>query len=142
MTVVEYLQKNIEYIRVCLFNLIKEDHRVRISPHLFTELPALIVADIAWRRADHPGYTVLFHVLRHVHADHGMLCSKHSLAQRLGQLCLSHSSRPEKQEGANRPLWILESHSASSDSLGHGYHCLLLAYHALVKHRLQFQKPF
>ena len=36
MSVIQYLQQNIKYVRMCFLNLIKENDCVRISPYLFT----------------------------------------------------------------------------------------------------------
>jgi len=83
MAVIEDLQKDVKYIRMRLFNLIEENDGIRISPHLFTELAALVVAHIAWRRANHLGDAVLLHVLRHIDADQCVLRTKHGLGQRL-----------------------------------------------------------
>ena len=86
MAVVQHLQQNIEHIRVSLLNLIKKDHAVRVPAHLLTELSALIIANIPWRGTDQLGDAVLLHIFRHVHTDHCLLASKHSLGKRLGKL--------------------------------------------------------
>ena len=36
MSVIQYLQQNIKYVRMCFLNLIKENDCIRISPYLFT----------------------------------------------------------------------------------------------------------
>ena len=77
-----------------LLNLIEKNDGIRISPHLFAELAALVVAHIAWRGTDHLGDAVLLHVLRHIDADQRVLGAEHGLRQCLGQLCLSDTGRP------------------------------------------------
>ena len=50
--------------------------RVRAPAHGLGELAALLVADVAGRRADEPRDGVLLHVLGHVDADHRVLASR------------------------------------------------------------------
>ena len=49
--VIQQLQQNIEYIRVRLFNLIKQDHAVGLAPHRFGQLSTLLISYIPWGRA-------------------------------------------------------------------------------------------
>ena len=49
MTLVEHLQKNVEYIRMGLLDLVKQNHRIWISPHLLRELTALLISDVSRR---------------------------------------------------------------------------------------------
>ena len=73
---VHHLQQYIKYVRVRLFNFIKQQNRVGVLADGISEDTALVKADIAGRRADKPRHRVLFHVLAHVkalelHAQHG-----------------------------------------------------------------------
>ena len=79
MTVVQYLQQDVEHIRMRLFYLIKQDDAVGIAADLFTELPSLIISHISWRRPYHFGHAVLFHVFGHIHANQGVLRTEHGL---------------------------------------------------------------
>ena len=71
-------------------------------PHRLGELPALLVADVAGRRADQARDRVLLAVLAHVDADHRPLVVEQELGQRLGQLGLADAGRPEEQERPGR----------------------------------------
>jgi hypothetical protein len=51
--VVEHLQEHVEHVRVRFLDLVEQDHRVRLPPYGFGQISALLVADIARRRADH-----------------------------------------------------------------------------------------
>ena len=53
-----------------------------LAAHGLGELAALVVADVARRRADEPGHGVLLHVLRHVHLDHRVLVAEQELRER------------------------------------------------------------
>ena len=94
--VVEYLQQDVEDIRMRLLDFVKEDHRIRLPPHRFGQLPAFVVADVAGRRADQPGNAVLLHVFRHVDAHHRRLGVEQRLGERLREFGLAHSRRPQK----------------------------------------------
>ena len=62
MTVIQNLEKNIEYIRMSFFDFIKQNNRVRILSDLLAQLSALLISHISGRRTDHLGYTVLLHI--------------------------------------------------------------------------------
>ena len=104
--VVQDLQQDVEDVGVSLFNLVEQDHRVGTTAHLFRKLPALLVANITGRGTDQPGDGMLFHVLRHVNAKHGVLVVEQELRQGTSQFGLSDSSRTQEQERANGPVRI------------------------------------
>ena len=78
-----------------LLDLVEQDHLVRPPPHRFGERAALLVADIARRRADQPRDRVLLHVFRHVDADQRVLVVEQECGQRLGQLGLADAGRAQ-----------------------------------------------
>ena len=69
-TVVQNLEQDVEDVRVCLLDLVEEEHCVRLAADGLGELPALVVAHVARWRADQPRNRMLFHVLAHVDAHH------------------------------------------------------------------------
>ena len=75
-------------------------------PHRLGELAALLVADVAGRRADQPGDRVLLAVLAHVDADHRPLVVEQEVGQRLGQLGLADAGRAEEEEGAGGAVGV------------------------------------
>ena len=107
------------------------------APHRLGELAALVVADVAGRRADEAGHRVLLHVLAHVDADHGPLVVEEELGQRPGQLGLADAGRPEEQERADRPVRVGEAGPAAADGVGDGVHGVVLADDPLVQHLLE-----
>src|SRR5256885_16677023 len=52
--VLQDLEQDVEDVRVSLLDLVEEQDRVRLAPHGLGELAALVVADVARRRADQP----------------------------------------------------------------------------------------
>ena len=52
--VVEHLEQDVEHVGVRLLDLVEQDDRVRPAAHRLGELAALVVADVAGRRADEP----------------------------------------------------------------------------------------
>ena len=67
--VIQYLQQDIEHVRMRFFHFIQQNHAVRFAAHLLGQIAALFVAHIARRRANQPRNAVFFHVFRHIHAD-------------------------------------------------------------------------
>ena len=66
---------------------------LRSAPDRLGELAALVMADVAGRRADHPRHGVLLLVFGHVDAYHHLLVVEQELRQRLAQLRLAHARR-------------------------------------------------
>ncbi len=52
--IVEHLQQHVEHIGVRLLDLVEQDHAVGLAPHRLGQVAALVVADIAGRRANQP----------------------------------------------------------------------------------------
>ena len=80
--VVEQLQQHVEHVGVRLLDLVEQHDRVRPAAHRLGELAALLVADVARRRADQARHVVLLLVLRHVDAHHGALVVEQEVGER------------------------------------------------------------
>ena len=131
--VVEDLQEDVEDLGVRLLDLVEEDDRVRTAPHRLGQLPALVVADVAGRRADEARDRMPLLVLRHVEPDERPLVVEHELGESAGELRLPHAGRPEEDEGADRPVRILEAGARAAERVGHRLDRLVLADDALVQ---------
>ena len=114
---------------------------VRPAAHGLGQLAALVVADVAGRRADEPGHGVLLHVLRHVDLDHRVLVAEEELGERARELGLADARGPEEDERAGRPLRVLDARAGAADRLGHGDDRLVLADDALVQLLLHPHEP-
>ena len=115
--VVEHLQQHVEHVRVRLLDLVEQDHGIRPAAHRLGEIAALLVADIARRRADQPRHGVLLHELGHVDAHHGFFGIEQELGQRLAQLGLAHAGGAEEQERAVRPARIGQAGARAADGV-------------------------
>ena len=91
LPVLEDLQEDVEDVRVRLLDLVEEEHRVRLAAHGLGQLAALVVADVAGRRADEPRHGVLLHVLGHVDLDERVLVAEEELGERARELGLPDS---------------------------------------------------
>src|SRR6266480_3275296 len=80
--VLQNLQQYIEYLRVGFLNFVKQNNRVRMTPDLLGELPALLVSNVARGCADEPRHAVFLHVFAHVDADHQLLIVEEELRER------------------------------------------------------------
>src|SRR5574344_1052718 len=54
--VIQYLEKHVENIRMCLFYFIKQNYRVRTSSDHFRQLSSLIISYISWRGSNKSGH--------------------------------------------------------------------------------------
>ena len=139
-SVLQDLQQQVPHVLVRLFDLVEKHNAVRLSPHLFRQLPAFVVADVTRRRADQARNAVLFHILAHVDADHCLLAAEHRLGERAAQLCFAHARRPEEEKRPDRPPRIFDADSTPTDGARHSAHRLVLPHNARMKRRLQRQQ--
>ena len=73
------------------FNLVKQHHAVGAAAHGLGQLAAFLVADIAGRRAQQAGNSVLLHIFGHVKAQQGFLTAEPAFGQCAGQLRFAHA---------------------------------------------------
>ena len=123
-----------------LFDLVKQHHLIGPPPHCLGQHPALLIADIAGRRADQPGDRVLLHEFRHVDPDHCSRIVEHELRQSLGQFGLADPGWPEEQEGAQGAVRVLQSGPGAADGGGDGLDRVALADDAFAELRLHRQQ--
>ena len=138
---VEHLQEDVKDLRVRLFYLVKQQHRVRPVAHQLGEGSALLVADIARRRADDFADAVLLHILRHVDADERLFVVKHKLGERFGELGLPHPGGPEEHKRGDGAVGVGDARAAAFDRVGDFLHRLGLADYATLELRLDAVKP-
>ena len=139
-TIIEYLQKNIEEIRMRLFDFIEEDDAVRRLSHGIGQLAAFFIADISWRRTDETGHFVFLHVFRHIETNHIFLTAKHAFSERSGQLGLADTGRAEEEEGTDRTFRILHAGTRTTDRRGNGMDSLILTDHSLMQLFFQMEQ--
>ena len=140
--IIQHLQQHVEHIRVGLFHLIEQHHLIGPPPHRFGQHAALIIADIARRRADQPRDRVFLHEFRHVDADHRVFIVEKIGGDRFGQLGLADAGGPEEQEAAQRPPLVVQPSARPADSVGNRHHGGTLADHPLAKLFLHPQQLF
>ena len=140
-TLLEHLEEDVEDVRVGLLDLVEQHHRVGLAAHGLGQLAALVVADVARRRADQPRHGVLLHVLRHVDLEHRVLVAEQELGERPRQLGLPDARGAEEDERAGRPLGILDPGAGAADGLRDRLDGDVLADHALVQLLLHADEP-
>src|SRR5882762_6847418 len=120
-----------------------------MTPHLLGELSALLVSNVAGRRANKPRHAVLLHVLTHIDADHQLFIVEEKLRQRPRQFRFPHTCRSEENERADRPLGVGESCAAAPHGIRHALERVILPHNALPQPlfhvhellRFAFQQP-
>ena len=124
-----------------LLDLVEEHHAERLAAHLLGELAALLVADIARRRAEEPGSGVLLGVLAHIQLDQRVLVAEQELSQRLGQLGLADTGWAGEDERAAGSLRVLQARPGTPDRAGERLDRVVLADIALADLLLHPQQP-
>ena len=100
------------------------------------ELPALVVADVARRRADEPRDGVALLVLGHVDAHERVLVVEELLGERLRELRLADAGRAQEDERAERAVPLLQAGAAAPDGVRDGLDGLGLPDDARGEHAL------
>ena len=138
--VVEHLQQQVEDVRVCLLDLVQQDDAEGPPADQFGQTAAVVVPDVARRRADDPAHGVTLLILGHVEPDQCVLGVEQVLRQRLGQLGLADPGRSDEDERADRPGRILEPGASAADRVGHDADRVGLADHPVVQLLLDVQQ--
>ena len=84
--VVHDLQQHVENVRVGFFDLVEQQHAMRLLGHRFGQQAALVKTDIARRRADQAAHRMALHVLAHIEANQ---VNAHDVGQLLGRFGLA-----------------------------------------------------
>ena len=92
--VVHHLQQDVVDIRVCLFDLVKQQHTMRMLVDTIGELTTLIEPDISRRRADQTADRVFLHVFGHVEAEQ---FHTQRIRQLLCHLGFTHTGRTREE---------------------------------------------
>ena len=101
-----------------LFDLVKQDDAVGAPTDRLCQLAALVITDVAGRRANQARDGMLLHVLRHVEADHGLLVVEEKLRKRTGRFRFAHASGTEEDEAADGTLGITEARARTANRVG------------------------
>ena len=81
-----------------LFNLIEKNHAVGLTANLFGELTALVISDVARRRAYELGDCVFLHELGHIKSYHCAFIAEKCCGKSFAELCLTYTCRSEEDE--------------------------------------------
>ena len=83
---------------------------------------------------------MLLHVFAHVDSDHGLLVVEQKLRQRPRQFRFADARRPEKNEGTDRAVLVLQPRARSANRIRHRFDRGVLADDALVQMFLEPQQ--
>ncbi len=111
-----------------LLDLIKKHDGVRATSNCLGELPAIVEAHVAWRRAHEAAGVVALHEFAHVDLDQRIFCAKHEFGERLREFGLSDAGWPKEEEAADRALRILQPSTGASHGAAQRCNRLLLPY--------------
>ena len=125
-----------------LFDLIEQHHRIRASPHLFGQLPALFIAHVPRRSAEQPGTRKFLLVLRHVDSNQGILGIEQELRQGPGQFGLPDPCRSQEDKGPDRLARLLETGPRATNGATDRGNGFLLPHDALVQKVFHVQQLF
>ena len=114
--VLEDLQEQVPDIGVGLFDLVEQEHAVRVPADALGQVPAFLVPHIPRRGTDEPRDGMAFHVLAHVETQERLVGSQQQLGQRAGHLGLPHPRRAQEEEDAAGPERALEPRPARAGS--------------------------
>ena len=105
LTVIKNLKKNIKHIGMRLFDLIKQNNRIRATANLLSKLTCLIISNVSGRRSNDSRNRMLLHKLRHIKSDKRLRLLEKILCKNLNKLCLTDTCRTCKNH-RNRILSV------------------------------------
>ncbi len=115
LAVVHHLKEDVEQVRVRLFDLVEQQHRVGMLVDCVRQETALVVTDIARRRADQAADRVALHIFGHVEA---LERNAHDRGELPGNLRLADAGRPGEEVVADRLVRIPKPGTAELDRRG------------------------
>ena len=123
-----------------LLDLVEEHDLIRPAPHGFGQHTALVIADIARRRADQAGDRMFLHELGHVDADHRTVVIEQELGHGLGELGLADAGGTQEEERPQRTVLVIEPRTRPANRVGHRMNGGLLPDHPAMEVILHAQK--
>src|SRR4029077_8611853 len=98
LSIIQYLQDDIENVRVGFFNLIKQYYRVWLTAYLLSKLSAFFISHISGRSANKAAEGEFFHILTHIHAYKRIIAVEHIAGKRAGKFGFTNTCRPKKNK--------------------------------------------
>ncbi|MNE26726.1 hypothetical protein D3C80_1201040 [compost metagenome] len=121
--VVHNLQQQVEHVRMRLLDFVQQHHRVRMLEHRVGQQTALIVTDVARRRANQTADGMTFHILGHIKTQQ---LNIHRLRQLHRHLGFPDAGWPGKQEGTDRLAIVPQTSTAHLDRFSQRFNRLIL----------------
>ncbi|SBV31309.1 200 kDa antigen p200, putative (fragment) [uncultured Sphingopyxis sp.] len=110
--VVHHLQEDVEQVGMRLLDLVEQQHAMRVLVDRIGEQAALVVTDIARRRADQAAHRMALHIFGHVET---LERNAHDRRELLRDLGLADAGGPREQIVADRLFGIAEARTAELD---------------------------
>ena len=139
--VLQYLEQDVEDLRVGLFYFVEEHYPVRAATHRLGKLARFVVADIPGRRPDQARNGVLLGILGHVDTDHVAFVVEQEFGQCSCKFGLPHAGRAQQDETADGPSRVADTGPGAANSFGDGIHRLILADDPLVQFIFHVDQP-
>ena len=124
---IQHLQQDVENIGMRLLDLVEQHHLIGAAAHRLGQRAALLIADIARGRTDQTRHRVLFHIFRHIDAQHRAVIVEQKTGKRLGHFGLADTGRPQHQETAHRLVRVGQAGARPAGGIGDSADCLGLA---------------
>src|SRR2546425_1019299 len=90
--IIHDLQQSVEYLWMCLLDLVHQDHAIGTTSYLLGQLTAFVVSNIAWRATKQARNRVRLHILRHIESNEVILAAKEFGSKSLRQFRLTNTS--------------------------------------------------
>ena len=123
---VKDLQQDVHHVRMCLFDLVKQDHRIRFAAYFFRQLSRFVITDVTGRRADDARHGVLLHKLGHIEPNECFRRIEKLRGKLLDQLRFAHAGGADKDE-RRRSAARTDLHAAAAHCRRHNVDRFVLA---------------
>ncbi len=112
LSVIHDLQKDVEQVRMCLLDLVEQEHAVRMLVDRVGQQAALVVSDIARRSADQAADRMALHIFGHVEP---LQRNSHDRGELAGDLGLADARGAGEEVIADRLVGIAKTGAAELD---------------------------
>ena len=104
--------------------------------------PGLFILIAKNEKTDETRDGVLFHVLAHVDADHGLLIVEEKFGEGAGCFSFANTGGAKKDEAADRALGIAQAGAGTANCIGNYGQSGILAHDALAQALLHMDRVF
>ena len=125
---IQYLQQDVENIRMRLLNFIKQHYGIRFAAYFLRQLSAFFITDISRSRTNHTRHRIFFHILTHIDTYQRIAGTEHVFSQLFCQVCFAYTGRTKKHKCTNGTIRVFQSYTTAQYCFGKLFNSSVLCH--------------